>query len=587
LLELNVDVIIALNMYDLVEKKGIKIDIDKLSKALGTTIVPISAKTGKGLDKLREIIFKKKYLKNKHKKIYPDDIEQFIDDVSVYYKKYKKNTQVHERFGAVKILEEDRDYKILMGDKLLEEHLNIEKKYKMDGEQLIASLRYDYIVKVRDECVTFPPKKESKSDKIDKIFLHKFWAIPIFIAIMGIVYFVSISIVGGITSNLISALMQGGDTVKFSIAGASWTIPWSVKGLGPTICEALSNAGASTWALSLINNGVISGITAVITFIPQLVVLFLCLSLLETTGYMSRIAFFLDRVFHKLGLSGKSLIPFIVGAGCSVPGVMTTRTIEDENEKKATIALVPFVPCNAKLTIISLIASSFFGRIGFVVALSFYILAILIIILAAIILKKVLHRLEHSTFISELPEYKVPNPKYVFRDVSDKTVAFIKRAGTVVLFFSVIVWMLSSFTPTFDYIDNVHHSINESQLSYLGRGIQWFFYPMLGCNWSWAASVSALQGLVAKEQVISSMEVIAKTSGAAGLFASGSPFEFFTPITAYAFATFNLFSIPCVGTLSAMRAEFKSTKKMIIVMLCEIAIAWLLASMIGVWGKFI
>ncbi len=586
LLELNVDVVIAFNMYDLVEKKGIKIDIKKLSNELGATIIPISAKTGKGLDELKETIFKKKYLKNKHKKIYPSDIEKFIDDTIKFYNHPWKH-KFHKRFEAIKVFEEDRDYKILLGDKLKAEHLLIEKKYAMDGEQLIASLRYDYIEKVRDKCVTYPPVKETKSDKLDKIFLHKIWAIPIFIVIMGLVYFLSISIVGGLTNNLISALFNGSESVKFTIGSFSWNAPIKLEGLGPLIARSLGNIGASKWAMSLVQTGVISGLAIVVSFVPQLICLFLCLAILETTGYMSRIAFFLDRIFHKLGLSGKSLIPFIVGAGCTVPGIMSTRTVEDENEKRVTIALVPFIPCNAKLTIISLISAAFFKQIGFLVALSFYFLAIVIIILSALFIKKVLKRKEHTTFISELPEYKSPNPIYIGRDVWDKTIAFFKRAATVVVFFSVIVWTLSSFTPSFQYIDGSKFTIEQSQLKYLGDGISWFFYFILGCRLDWAASVSALQGLIAKEQVISSMEVIARTSGAASIFAPGSPFAYFNPITAFAFASFNLFSIPCVGSLSAMRHELKSAKKMFIVIACELLFAWLLASLIGIWGVFI
>jgi len=585
ILELNCDVVIALNMYDLLLKKGIKIDIDKLSKELGVTIVPISAKTHKGIDKLEDIIFSHKYLKNKHKKIYPDDIEEFISDVCLMHKKPNKKNY-HPRFGAVKILEEDRDYKILMSSKIQKEHEAIEKKYGMDGEQLVASLRYDYIEKIRGECVTYPEVKETLSDKLDNIFLHKFWAIPIFILIMGIVYFVSISVVGGLTSNLIQTAFNGGSSFEINIGPASWTIPFSIEGLGPLIAKGLSNMGASSWALSLVENGVVSGVATVVSFIPQLLALFFFLGILETSGYMSRIAFFLDRIFHKLGLSGKSLIPFIVGAGCTVPGIMTTRTIEDENEKRTTIALVPFVPCNAKLTIISLISAAFFKRWGFLIALSFYVFAIVIIIFSAFLAKKIFKHKEHSTFISELPEYKVPNPRYIARDMSDKTIAFIKRAGTVVVFFSVVVWILSSFTPTFNYVDNKLYFIDQSQLAYLGRGFSWFFYLMLGGNMSWAASVSAIQGLIAKEQVISSMQVIANMSNGGvpiDIFAS-SVFSFFNPITAYAFAAFNLFSIPCVGSIAAMRHELKSVRKTLIVIAYEIVFAWLIASLIGVWG---
>lgn len=589
LLELNIDVVIALNMYDLLKKKGMKINTARLSKELGVTIVSVSAKDGTGIKKLIDTISKRKYQKNKHKKIYPIDIENFIKKVSVVYELNRKSANAkkkHPRFSAVKILEEDRDYKILMNDELKQKHLELENKYKMDGEQLIASLRYDYVEKIREKCVVVASKKESISEKLDKIFLHKYFAIPIFILIMAAAYFISISVIGGLTNCLIDAAFKGANELNFQIAGISWSVPVKIAGLGPLICGALESAGASPWALSLINNGVIGGISAVATFIPQLIALFICLSLLETSGYMSRIAFFLDRIFHKIGLSGKSLVPFIVGAGCSVPGVMSTRIIEDENERKTTIALVPFVPCNAKLTIISLISAAFFSKWGFAFALLFYVMAVAIIFLVAVVFKKFVYKKQHSTYISELPEYKVPDGKYIVRDVSEKTWSFIKRAGTVVLFFSVIVWLLTSFTWSFQYVDGIKVGINQSMLAGVGNAFAWFFYPMLGCHWSWAASVSAIQGIVAKEQVISSMQVIANMSNGGipiNIFAS-SAFSFFTPLTAFAFATFNLFTIPCIGALGTMKAEFKSMKNMICVMALEIMIAWIIASIIGSFG---
>lgn len=579
LLELDVDVVIALNMYDLLERKGIKINVKKLEEELGVTIIPISAKTGAGINHLKTTIFRRRYKRNKHKPIYPDDVEAFIQEVAKEYKYVRKTKtgKPHKRFGAVKILEEDRDYRILMDEKLKASHLALESTYGMDGEQLVASLRYDYIVRIRRKCVRYQRRKETRTDKVDRIFLNKYLAIPIFILIMAVVYFISISLVGGLTTSLINAAFNGTNNLTIFIGSHPIEFNHSVAGLGPMLANWLTGLGASPWAINLLTNGVIAGASAVISFVPQLIMLFICLSILETTGYMSRIAFFLDRVFHKIGLSGKSLIPFIVGAGCSVPGVMSTRIIEDESEKKATIALVPFIPCSAKLPIISLVCSVFFPTWGFAFALVFYLMAIVIIFIAALFLKKIVKRKEHSTFISELPSYKIPSIKYVGRDVGDKTWSFIKRAGTVVVFFSVIVCVLASFTWNFQYVDGLFVNINESMLAGIGNGFAWFFYPMLGCEWNWAASVSAIQGLIAKEQVVSSIRVIQAAGGA-------SLFNNFTPLTAFAYATFNLFSIPCVATISTMRAELKSIKKVILIMLAELLIAWFIASLIGIWG---
>lgn len=577
LLELDSDVLIALNMYDLVEKLGVHIDIDKLSQALGATIIPISAKDGSGINDLIRVIKEKSYLQNNHKNIYPHDVESLIKRIA------KENQTDHSRFAAIKIIEEDRDFKILMNEDINKEHQSLEKEYDMDGEQLIASLRYDYIVDIKSKCIIderMTSKKESITDKLDRVFLNKWAAIPIFIFIMAMVYVLSVGLIGGLTSSFVDALFNGCETLELSFFGLDWTVNLSMDGLGPWLADSLGSIGASTWAQSLLANGLFAGVGAVCTFIPQIIILFVCLSILETTGYMSRIAFFLDRVFHKFGLSGKSLIPFIVGMGCSVPGIMSARPVEDENEKKSTIILTPFIPCSAKLPIISLFAGFFFGSLAWLVSLSFYFFAIVLILFFGFIFKKFLFRGEHSTFISELPEYKLPSAKYVSRDVWDKTIAFIKRAGTVILLCSIVVWFLSSFTWQMQFVDGVDVNISQSMLASIGNVFGWFFYVMLGGNWSWAASVTAIQGLIAKEQVISSMSVIAGVSGDSSVFGS-ELFSFFTPWSAYAFITFNLFSIPCIGAISAMRSELGSTWRVVKSMAFEISIAWVIATIIG------
>ena len=580
LLELDSNVLIALNMYDLVSKLGVEIDIDKLSKELGATIIPISAKDGTGIDKLIKTIKDSSYIKNEHKKIYPDDVELLIGKI------ININPRDHARFAAVKIIEEDRDFKILMDEEINDAHQKLEKNYGMDGEQLIASLRYDYIVKVKNDCVIDRRQineKESITDKLDRVFLNKWAAIPIFIVIMGLVYILSVGLVGGLTSSFVSSLFNGCDNLELTFFGIKWATNFSIEGMGPWFARILGQAGASAWAQSLVSNGVFAGVGAVCTFIPQLIILFICLSILETTGYMSRIAFFLDRVFHKFGLSGKSLIPFIVGTGCSVPGIMSARTVEDDNEKKSTIILTPFIPCSAKLPIISLFAGFFFSSMTWLVSLSFYFFAIAIILLFGYIFKKYLFKGEHSAFISELPEYKLPSAKYVSRDVWDKTVAFIKRAGTVILLCSLAIWFLSSFTWQMQFVDGQTIDISNSMLASIGNCFGWFFYIMLGGNWSWAASVSSIQGLIAKEQVISSMSVLAGVSGDTTVFSS-SLFSFFTPWSAYAFVIFNLFSAPCVASLMVMKSELGSWKSMLKSMTFEIAIAWSIASLIGAIG---
>ena len=294
---------------------------------------------------------------------------------------------------------------------------------------------------------------------------------------------------------------------------------------------------------------------------------------------MSRISLLLDKVFRKLGLSGKSLIPFIVGSGCSVPGIMGTRIIENEDERKMTAILTPFIPCSAKLPIIALFAGYFFPNSSGIVSSSLYFFAIAVIIISALIMKKFVFKHTSSTYISELPEYKLPSAKYILKDVFDKVMAFIKRAGTIILLCSIIIWFLLSFSFKMEYGVDVEESI----LASIGNKISWVFKPMLGEN-SWEAAVSALQGLVAKEQVVSSMAVInglaEDASEGAEIFVRDGAFGFFTASSAYAFMVFNLFSAPCFGAIGAMKRELGSTKKLLKAIAFQTGLAWVLATFV-------
>ena len=588
LLETGVNMIVALNMFDLVKKRNIHIDKDKLEKALNTTIVDISAKTGEGIDHLLEHVKKYDVKENKLLNIYPSDVHDVLVSVR---KDLAKADIENDYFYAVKTFEGEEDYAKHISSSTKEKMLQVHKKYDMDGEELIASLRYDFIDELKKESFTNEEieirekqanKKLSWTDKLDKIFLNKWAAIPIFIVIMALVYILSVGLVGGLTVSFVDALFNGSEEIEFNFFGLVWTAPFEIAGIGPGLGGWLESIGASPWAVSLVADGIVAGVGAVCNFVPQLIILFICLSLLETTGYMSRISFLLDRIFHKFGLSGKSLVPFVVGVGCSVPGIMASRTIEDENERKATTILTPFMPCSAKLPIISAFAGFFFGTFAWLVSLSFYFMAIIVILLFGIVMKKFIFKGSHTTYISELPEYKTPSFTYVFRDVVDRTGAFLKRAGTIILLCSVAVWFLGSFTWEFKYVDGTDILINDSLLANVGMTFAWIFAPMLGGNMSWGAAVAALTGLVAKEEVIGSMTTIAALAGEGDLFtAADTVFSFFNPITAFAFMSFNLFSAPCFGALGAMKNELGSTKSMLKSALFLTGFAWLVASIIG------
>ena len=659
LLELDSDVVVALNMADLLAKKGIELDANALAKELGINVVLISALKSTGIDELINTVKEWKYENKEKTKIYPSAVEAEISRVA------STLAMSHPRFSAVKLIEGDILYKKHSSVQAEVSRKTVESICGTDAEEAIASLRYDFIVKTRDKVITCENKKETITDKLDKVFLNRWAAIPIFAVIMTLIYVLSVGVVGTFTVDFVD-----GSVSAFSDLVAGW----------------LEGLNASSWAVSLVCDGVIAGVGAMLNFVPQLIIMFICISLLEVTGYMNRIAFVLDRLFKKFGLSGKSLIPFIVGSGCSVPGIMATRTIDSENEKKMTILLTPFIPCAAKLPIIIMFASALFPGSGIVeglISAGAYFIAIVVILLAALILKKFVYKGESSTFISELPEYKLPSFKYVARDVLEKIWAFIKRAGTVILLCSVVIWVLLSFTWTFKYTDsdanaleevkieavaklagieefdpevnrvftkiedgkvkvmftyldsqeeeqqtnyydvyslsaieakiaeeekdskkaisvlfNPDDSVLEWKYSYgiensilagIGKAFAWVLYPMIGEADNWGAAVSAVQGLVAKEQVVASMSVIGGFGESLGeadgaILVTGEVFSVFNPASnkfayaaSFAFMLFNLFSAPCFGAIGAMRREYGSVKRMFIAVGFQTGLAYLIA----------
>lgn len=559
LLELDIDVIIALNMTDIMSKKGVSIDVEKLSKELDTSIVAISALKNTGIAELIALIKEGNYQKNHHKLIYQPALESAISEVS------KHLNSEHKRFVAVKILERDPLFANQNIPNLGNIIAQVERAFGTDLEETIANQRYEYIVGIIKKTVTITNIGQTSTDKLDKILLNKWLALPLFVVIMFLVYFLAVGVVGSFTVDLVDGLF-------------GW--------LSEAAAEGLAKINTSEWLISLIVDGIIAGVGSVLNFVPQLIILFFLIAILETTGYMSRIAFFLDRLFKKLGLSGKSLIPFIVGSGCSVPGVMATRTIEGDQERKMSIILTPFIPCSAKLPIMALFASYFFPDHSGLVSAALYFLAIIVIVISAIIMKLFFFKGNPSAYISELPNYKMPNFRYVFRDVKDRSLSFIKRAGSIILLSSVVVWFLLSFSWRFEYGVPVDNSI----LASIGNLFAWIFYPMIG-EYSWGATVSAIQGLVAKEQVVSSMAIIAgfsqEISEGAMIFGPGSPFAFFTASSAFAFVVFNLFSAPCIATIGAMRQELKSTKQMWFTIIFQTTFAWILGVITFLIGNLI
>ena len=552
LLELGIPVLIALNMADMLPKRGLKIDIQKLSYELKTEVIQISALKATGIQDLIFAIDKTKapipY------GIYDANIENSIIKII----NNLPSNLLYKRFVAVKILEEDKYFSKYNFPILFDIIKETSHNYDTDLEEIVATERYNYIERVREICINKIAQEKTISDKLDEIFLNKWIAFPLFALIMFLIYYLSVGVVGKSTIDLINNIT---DSLKIFIS--NW----------------LSNFKISNLIISLIVDGIMTGVGAVLSFVPQLIILFLCISILETSGYMSRTALLLDKLFKKIGLNGKSLIPFIVGSGCSVPGIMSSKIIENDDEKKMTAILTPFIPCSAKLPIIALFTSYFFPNNSGIISASLYFFAIVIIIISALVMKKFVFKNTSSTYISELPEYKLPSLKYVSKDVFDKIISFIKRAGSVILICSIIVWFLVSFSWDLKYNLGIENSI----LASIGKKISWIFVPMLGTN-SWEVTVSAIQGLVAKEQVVSSMAVIGGVSedlqNTNFILNNNGAFGFFTSVSAYAFMVFNLFSAPCFGALAAMRKEIGGTKELLKVISFEISLAWLLATIV-------
>lgn len=531
LLELDCKVIVALNMIDLANKRGIYIDDKFIETQLGAEVCKISAQNKTGIKNLVNHIASKKMASSIN--IFDEVIKEKINIIG---KKYLSNAK-NKEFVAIKLLENDID-----PDENIILHIRqeLEDMYKMDISELIATKRYEFLDNIINRAVK--KKKTNKINKLlDNIFLNKYFAFPIFIIILLSIYYLSVGVVGREMSEFISQ---------------------KIMFIKSFLCNFFVRKEVYTWLSSLVIDGIIDGVGTILTFIPQLVMLFLSISILETSGYMPRVSLILDKPLRRIGLNGKSLISFIVGSGCSVPGIMASRIIEEEKERKLTISLTPFIPCSAKLPIMILFSNYFFKNTSSLVVLSMYMLSIAIIIIAAFLMNKVNNKTQNMGYIFELPEYKIPNVKYVWRDVYEKTLAFVKRAGSIILICSTVVWIMSSFSINFKYVVDIENSI----LAQVGEKLSWVFYPILGVK-SWGATVSILQGLIAKEQVISSMSIIAglseKSINMNKMFDVGGIFDFFDVSTAYAFVVFNLFSVPCISAISAMKKELGGMKELV------------------------
>lgn len=564
LLELERPMVIALNFMDEVEKHGDHIDVAGLSKALGVPVIPITARSGENIQTLLEAAHRQMHV---GVTIEPDDLyDGFTHQIH-----HKVGELIHDKAYAAHIPAHWASIKLIEGDALVEKALGLSQKerdeleavcreyegaYDLgDRETLIADARYQFIQTVVAQCVRRgrPLGAPTLSDRIDAIVTHKVLAIPVFLLMMLCMFALTFG-PGQMLADGVDALIGG----------------WFAGG----VRSLLAAAGTAPWVEALLVDGVIAGVGGVLTFLPQIAILFLFLSFLEDSGYMARAAFIMDRLLRRFGLSGKAFIPMLMGFGCTVPAVMGARTMENEKDRRMTIMLVPFMSCSARLPVYGLLTAAFFPQYGGLVVFSLYLLGLLFAIGSGILLKKLVFQGEPAAFVLELPPYRLPTLKNIALHVWEKVKGFLVKAGTLILAMSVLLWFLQSFGfegGTFGMVSSEESSI----LGFVGGLLAPLFAP-LGFG-TWQAAVALLTGLVAKEMVVSSMSMFygfsVTASGAAIAAALGGTFQ--SPLAAYSFLVFVLLYVPCVAAVSTIRKEMNSTKWTLASIGWQLGAAWL------------
>ena len=573
LTELGIPVLIAVNMMDVVRKNGDQINIKKLAEETGCEVVEISALKGEGIVEAAEQAVKlagKKVAAPKHS--FETKVEDALKDIESIALGSVDESQ--KRWFAIKLFENDEKVaeKLNLSGNVLKEiaeiNKNVEDELDDDTESIITNERYTFITSIIKDCI----KKKSAgklttSDKIDKIVTNRILALPIFAAIMFVVYYIAVSSLGGIVTDWTNDTLVG-----------EWIQP-AVQGF-------LENVGAADWLVSLVVNGIIGGLGAPIGFAPQMAIVFFFLSLLEDCGYMARIAFIMDRIFRKFGLSGKSFIPFLIGSGCGVPGIMATRTIENDKDRRMTIMTTTFIPCGAKLPVIALIAGYLLNGCWWLAPLMYF-AGIIVVIVSCIILKKTsLFAGDPAPFVMELPQYHIPSLKGVLLHVWERVWAFLKKAGTILFLCCAVMWFLGTFgiqNGTFGMVDTEY-----CFLASIGGAIAWIFKP-LGFG-TWQAVASSLSGFVAKEGIVSTMGVLSGLGEVEEYAASmHDQFAQFFPtgIAAVSFLMFNLFDSPCLAAISTMAREMKSKKFVVFALIFQNVLAYCVALMVYQIGGLI
>ena len=558
LLEMQIPMVLALNMMDEVRNNGGSIDVMGMSEKLGIPVVPISAVKAEGISELVE-----KVIRTAEKKKYPKitdfcekgPVHRCIHAAAHLVEPFAKDLGISPRFAATKVVENDVEIikklnfsrnEFEMMQHSIEE---MEADHKMDRNAALADMRYTFIEKVCKDTVKHPKesKEHKRSEKIDKVLTNKYLAIPMFLAIMMLIFYLTFGLIGAWLSDLLSL---------------------GIEQITDICDKGLTAYGINPVVHSLIIDGVFAGVGSVLSFLPVIVVLFFFLSILEDSGYMARIAFVMDKLLRKIGLSGRSFVPMLIGFGCTVPAVMATRTLSSDRDRKMTIMLTPFISCSAKIPVYSVFAMAFFKDHAALVMMALYVTGIVVSILVALILKGTVFSGKPVPFVMELPNYRLPSVKSVLQLMWDKAKDFLQRAFTIIFVATIIIW----FLQTFDTRLNVVTDSANSLLAVLGRWVAPIFTP-LGFG-DWRISTSLITGFTAKEAVVSTMSVLCGTSMSNLPQTLGS---FFTPLSAVSFLVFTLLYTPCVAAIAAIRREMDSALQAVGIVIMQCGIAWLVA----------
>jgi len=566
LIELHVPMVIALNMMDEVRESGGTIKIDELSCCLGVPVVPISASKNEGVAELVEVAHK-----TFRDRVFPQktdycagEVHRTIHSIAHLIEDHAERVGVPAKFFATKLAEGDislrEELELNSNEVDMIEHAvkEMEDELKTDRKAAIADMRYTYIEKVVAGSVIRPEvdRTRERTLRMDRLLTHKYMAIPIFLSVMGLIFWLTFGVIGSFLSDLLGS---------------------GIDALSEAVRKAMENAEVNPTVISLVTDGVFSGVGSVLTFIPTIILLFFFLSILEDSGYMARVAFVMDKMLRKIGLSGRSFVPMLIGFGCSVPAILSTRTLSSARDRKMTIFLVPFMSCTAKLPIYGMFTLAFFPRYAAPVMISLYVMGMLLAVVTGLILKNVFFRGKPVPFVMELPNYRFPGIKSVILLLWDKTKDFLSKAFTLIFIASLVIWFLRSFDLTLNPVADDSLSI----LAGIGRVIAPAFSP-LGFG-DWKTVTALMTGFMAKEAVISTFAVLTR-SGSAGLPTALQ--SMFSPLSAYAFLVFTLLYTPCVAAVVTIRRELQSRLLAAAAVLYQTGFAWVMAFLVYRIGSF-